>query len=139
MQLFEYLNTHYQKTKIYYTASFIIASRYNYGQKEIIQGIESSFCKALQQHCWIPVIDGQLLKPSDVYFLSNHEEIFRQYVPHLKVSSTLLLEEEFIFGLLGMNRQLTPFTVLELLMKWACNLERQELWTLIGNIHSTDM
>ncbi len=95
-----------------------------------VQGVESSFCLSLRKHSWIPVADGQFLKPTDVYYLPENNP-FRRYVPCLDQSKIPLRDQNFI-QLLGFKQEIIPMTMFELLMKWSCNLDSDSLWTLIN-------
>ena len=113
----------------YYSASVIKSRERHTGSVVPVQGVESSFCLALRKHPWIPVAGGQLLKPEDVYILpSGHP--FRRYVSCLDPVKIPLKNPGFI-QLLGFKQEILPMTMLELFMKWSCQLETDELHQLI--------
>jgi len=124
-----YLDYCFQPTSHFYASSVIRTRELYTGNPTPILGVESSFCLSLRKHSWIPVIGGQLYKPTDVYYLpSNHP--FSRYVPCLDQSKVQLRNQDFI-KLLGFKLEILPKTMFELFIKWSCNLDTDSLWNLI--------
>ena len=119
MQILLYLDRSFSSLSRYYAAS-VIPSRVRHAPLiNPVKGVESSFNFSLRKHAWIPV-GTQLYKSTDVYFLRNHP--FSRYVPHLDLSKVPLKNADFI-NLLGFKADISPMTMLELLMKWSCHLD----------------
>ena len=128
-QILCYLSQCYDKVKEFFSASIFLSRDHFPGSPKSVQGIESSFCLSLKRRAWIPVANGLLYKPNDVYHLPmNHP--FRRYVPCIDLSKIRLTDENFI-SLLEMKRDITTETMFELLMKWSCHLESDSLWKLL--------
>ncbi len=134
VQLLQYLDKHHRSVSSYYAASVMLARAHKYGHATPIKAIESSFCLALRQHAWIPVVGDKLFKPSEVYLLPADSQIsaFRRYLPHLNDSKVSLHDEDFIYNILGIKSQVAPRTIFELLMKWSCGLDSESLWNLVN-------
>jgi len=140
IQLLQYLDRHHSYVSVYYVASISLTRSHKYGHGPI-KAIESSFCRSLRQHTWIPVIGDILYKPGDVYFLQENNETsaFRRYVPHLDISKLSLRNEDFIYNILGIKSQVTHQIMFELLMKWSCDLDSESLWNLVKQTNTSDM
>jgi hypothetical protein len=133
IQLFQYLQNYYRPFARFFTASVVSARQQKHGQGGEIAGVESSFCLSLRQHAWIPVAGGELMKPTDVYCLSGENETFRPYVPHLDVTKLVVQDADFLFNIVGLQKEVAARTMFELLMKWSCGLDSASLWQLIGS------
>jgi hypothetical protein len=133
-QLLQYLDKHHQSVSLYYAASVMLARAHKFGHATPIKAIESSFCLALRQHAWIPVVGDKLFKPNEVYLLSsdNQTSAFRRYVPHLNESKVSLHNRDFIFNILGIQQHVSHRMMFELLMKWSCDLDSESLWNLVN-------
>ena len=137
IEILLYLDYSYRSLARYYVASVIRSRERNTGDAEPIAGVESSLCLSLRKHSWIPIIDGQLFKPTDVYCLPM-ENPFRRYVPCLDPSRVPLKDKTFV-NLLGFKMEISPKTMFELLLKWSCNLDSDSLWKLINDNQQTTM
>ena len=140
-QLLQYLHDQYEQMACYYAVSIFIARAQKFGESKSIASADSSFLQSLRQHAWIPALDGKLYKPSEVYCLPMKDQMSacRRYVPHLDFEKLNLGKAEFIYKTLGMQQQIAPRTIFELLMKWSCNLDKEPLWTLIQSTNPSDM
>ncbi len=128
-KILRYLDYCFQSTSHFYASSVIRTRELYTGNPTPILGVESSFGLSLRKYLWIPVIDGQFYKPTDVYYFpSNHP--FSRYVPCLDQSKIQLRNQDFI-KLLGFKLQILPKTMFELFIKWSCNLDTDSLWNLI--------
>ncbi|CAF2812536.1 unnamed protein product [Rotaria sp. Silwood2] len=136
-QLLLYLDQHHRLISRYYVAS-VLPSRMRHMNMPPVKGVESSFCRSLRQHHWIPIVGGKLLKSTDVYYLlSNHP--LRRYVPHFDLVNISLKNPDFIFNILEFKKEITPMTMFELFMKWSCNLDRDTLYQIINHHASLAM
>lgn len=141
IQLLQYLDKHHQIVSVNYAATVLLARAHKYGNATPIKAIDSSFCNALQQNAWIPVIGDILCKPRDVYLIPSNSEtsVFRRYVPHLDTSKVSLRNEDFVYKILGIKPQVRHGTIFELFMKWSCDLDSESLWNLVTQSNNSDM
>ena len=139
VQLFQYLQDHYRTTSQYYMVSVVKSRHQKTGQNEQVFAVESSFCLALRKYAWIPVTGGKLCKPEDVYCLTSSYDTFRQYVTHLDVTKVSVINEDFIFNILGIQKVFPVKILFGLLMKWSCNLDQESLDNLIRSTKSSDL
>ena len=130
IEILRYLDRCFQTELIsrFYVASVMRARARHDTSIPSVKGVESSFCLSLRKYSWIPV-NGQLMKPTDVYLLPPDNPFIR-YIPHFDRSKIPLKNVGFI-KLLGFQQKITPMTIFELLMKWSCNLDRDSLWQLV--------
>lgn len=138
VDLFRYLNDTYRETAHFYTATIAVKRNRFGGYDDSHRGILSSFSVLLRDSCWIPVAGGKLSKPADVYCLPP-DDIFRQYVPHIDTTRILSNNSDFIHGILGIQLQVAPKHMFDLLMKWSCNLDSESLWKLIQENGTSSM
>ena len=139
LQLFQYLHDQYAITSKYYSAS-IVVNRGRYSAIENhIRGIVSSFCSLLKRSNWIPIFGGKLSQPGEVYCLPTNNNAFREYVPHIDFTKLRLTDFDFIYNILGIQQQVAPRTIFELLMNWSCHLDSESLWNLVKENRTSEM
>ncbi|CAF1079827.1 unnamed protein product [Rotaria sordida] len=140
-KLLIYLDRHHATVAPCYTASIILVDQVKSGRRRPEKYIPSTFCLSLRQYAWIPIESGKLAKPDDVYCLSPKSEtsFFHRYVSHLDQAKVSLNNRDFILNILGLQEHVLPMTILELFMKWSCNLDRDALWMLLGDTNQLDI
>ncbi|CAF1279749.1 unnamed protein product [Adineta steineri] len=135
-EILRYLDYTFKFFGSYYASSVIRSRDRHTGETAPVHGVASSLCLSLRKHSWIPVSDGQLYKPSDVYYLPINNP-FRRYVPCLDPSVVRLSDMNFV-QILGFKQEISHMTMFELLMKWSCNLNSDMLWKLINMTDEQD-
>ncbi len=138
VKLLDYLNSNCSEMQNFVTASVIRSRLLKQPQPRPELGLPSSFLLLLWNQVWIPVGEGKLMKPGEVYLLSQPQDVLRRYVPHIDTSLISLRKDSPLINTLGIRQEIPSRILFNLLMKWSCDLDEESLNKLIQSTHTSE-